>query len=388
MNAAAEPSLVALRLRPGPAWVDALDRIWGEGNAVLPLPPAEPAAALRTALEALRPSRLVDESGTLALPGGVSVPPGTAAVLATSGSTGTPKGVVLSTAALEASARASVARLDAGDADRWLCCLPLHHVAGLQVLLRSRVTGGAPVIHDGFSDDAVAAQRDVTLVALVPTMLRRLLDAGADLRHLRRVLLGGAAAGPQLLSDARDAGLDVVTTYGMTETSGGCVYDGRPLDGVEVRLEEDGRINLAGPTLFDGYRLRDDLTAEALRGGWLRTADVGRWSRDGLLEVLGRSDDIIVTGGENVAAGWVAELLERHPAVAEAAVVPRPDPEWGQRVVAFVVARGRAPSLDELRAFVRAFAAGTAAPRELVVVDDLPRLASGKVDREALLDLG
>lgn len=387
MKPPAQPLLIALRLPPSAAWVTAAKQIWADGNAILPLAPTQPAAATKAALDALRPSALVDGSGTHRLAGGVPVAPGTAAVVATSGSTGAPKGAVLSAAALHASARASLSRLGVGAGDRWLCCVPLHHVAGIQVLVRSEVMGVAAIVHDGFCASAVERERGATLVALVPTMLRRLLDAGADLRHLRRVLLGGAAPGTQLLEDALASGLDVVTTYGMTETSGGCVYDGLPLDGVEVRLDDDRRIHLGGVTLFDGYRLRDDLTAAAMRDGWLRTDDVGRWTDEGRLEVLGRSDDVIVTGGEKVAAGWVADLLQRHPAVAEAAVAPRPDAQWGQRIVAFVIPRATPPSLDELRAFVRARAPAHAAPRELVIVADLPRLASGKVDRQALSNL-
>ena len=387
MNAPAEPLLVALRLPPGPAWMAAAGAIWAKGNAILPLAPADPAAVTEATLAALRPSVLVDDQGAHALADGMPVSSGTAVVLVTSGSTGTPKGVVLSTEALNTAARLSVERLGVVATDRWLCCLPLNHVAGLLVLLRAAVTGVAPVIHAGFSVEAVAAEQEVTLVSLVPTMLRRLLDAGADLRHIRRVVLGGAAPGSQVLDDARRAGVDVVTTYGMTETAGGCVYDGVPLDGVGVRLDGDGRISLAGPTLFDGYRLRDDLTAVSLDGGWFRTDDLGRWDEDGRLEVLGRSDDVIITGGENVHAGAVADLLQRHPSVAEAAVAGRPDPEWGARVVAFVVPRGAEPTLEELRAFVREHAPASAAPREVVIVDDLPRLSSGKVDRQALLDL-
>jgi O-succinylbenzoic acid--CoA ligase len=384
MNPPAEPQLAALRLPPGRAWEAAAQRIWASGDAVLPLSPAEPAAATDAILRATRPSLLIDDTGTRDLAGGIRVAPGTAAVLATSGSTGAPKAAVLSWRALRASAAACLYRLDVRSDDRWLCCLPLHHVAGLQVLVRSDLMGVAPVVHDAFSVDAVAAEREVTLVSLVPTMLRRLLDAGADLRHLRRILLGGASPGAALLADARRAGLDVMTTYGMTETAGGCVYDGRALDGVDVRLEEDGHISLRGAVLFDGYRLQDDLTAAVLSDGWFRTEDLGRWSGDGRLEVLGRSDDVIITGGEKVAAGWLAALLESHPAVAEAAVTGRPDPDWGQRVVAFVVATATPPTLADLRDFVRSQAPAHTAPAELVVVDDLPRLASGKVDRRAL----
>ena len=386
MIAAAEPSLVALRLRAGPGWIAAAEEVWDAGGAILPLPVDGADSAVARALEVFRPAEIIDASGRATLPDAVPVTPGTAVVVATSGSTGTPKGAVLSHAALAASAQASLARLDATNEDRWLCCLPLDHVAGLLVILRSRLLGSEPVIHDGFSIGGVAQQRDVTMVSMVPTMLRRLLDAGVHLAHLRCVLLGGAAPGARLLEDARDAGVSVVTTYGMSETCGGCVYDGLPLEGVAVDLSDDGRIRIAGPVLFDGYRLRDDLTSAAVDGGWLQTNDLGRWT-GGRLEVLGRVDDIIVTGGRKVSADEVARLLERHPAVAEVVVGARDDREWGQRVVAFVVAGSHQPSLDELRRFLSAHVAAYAAPRELVILDALPRLPNGKVDRLALQSL-
>ena len=385
MNTAAEPSLVAVRLPAGPQWLHTVEDIWAAGDAVLPLPVDAPASTVAGMLAALRPAALVEAAGRSRFDDGIAVPRGTAAVLATSGSTGEPKGAVLSWTALESSARASLQRLEVGAGDRWLACLPLHHIAGLQVVLRSRLMGVPAVVQPQFSVDAVAAERAVSLVAMVPTMLRRLLDTSADTAHLRCVLLGGAPAGRQLLDDAAAVGLRVVTTYGMTETSGGCVYDGVPLDGVQIALGADDRISIAGAVVFSGYRLRDDLTAAAMADGWLRTHDLGRWTAEGRLEVLGRADDVIITGGEKVRAGWLAALIEQHPGIAEAAVVGRDDAEWGQRVVAYVIARGAAPSTEELRAFVRAHAPPHAAPREVVVVDDLPRLPSGKVDRLALV---
>ena len=385
MNTAAEPSLVAVRLPAGPHWVRTVEDIWAAGDAVLPLPVDAPSQTVDEMISALRPAALIDATGRSQVDGGVPVERGTAAVLATSGSTGDPKGAVLSWDSLHASARASLERLEVGAGDRWLACLPLHHVAGLQVLVRSRLMGVPAVVQPRFSVDDVAAEHSVTLVALVPTMLRRLLDARTDLASLRCVLLGGAPAGQRLLDDAAVAGLRVVTTYGMTETSGGCVYDGVPLDGVQIALDADDRISIAGPVVFSGYRLRDDLTAATLSGGWLSTQDLGGWTDQGRLEVLGRADDVIITGGEKVRAGWLAALLEQHPAVTEAAVVGRPDEQWGQRVVAYVIARGAAPTTEELRAFVRRQAPPHAAPREVVVVDDLPRLPSGKIDRLALV---
>ena len=383
----AGPSLVALRLPPGDGWLEMAEQIHAAGDAVLPLPVDAPDPVIAETLRALRPSAVVDALGTTAIEAGEPVRPGTAYVVGTSGSTGTPKGVVLSHDAVDVSARASVARIGANADDRWLCCLPLDHVAGLRVLLRAQVSDASVVIHERFSVRAVAAETSVTMASFVPTMLRRLLDSGADLGHLRRVLLGGAAPGPKLLADAASAGVPVVVTYGMSEMAGGCVYDGVPLDGVDADVDDDGRIRLRGPMRFDGYRLRDDLTDEVLRDGWLRTNDLGAWAADGRLEVLGRADDVIVTGGHNVSAERVAQLLEHHDAIAEVAVGGRDDRDWGQRVVAYVVSGSHLPTLDELRRFLSPHLPAYAAPRELVLLDALPRLPSGKIDRLALRDL-
>jgi O-succinylbenzoic acid--CoA ligase len=199
------------------------------------------------------------------------------------------------------------------------------------------------------------------------------------------VLLGGAAAPRPLLERAQDAGLRVVRTYGSSETSGGCVYDGVALDGVDVDIRADGRISVGGPVLFRGYRLDPGLTAAALVDGRYVTDDIGRLDR-GRLTVLGRADDVVVTGGENVPAALVERTLSAHPGVADVAVVGLPDPEWGERVVAVVVARDRfdPPSLDELRHHARGELPAYALPRELAVLEALPLLPSGKVDRSEL----
>jgi len=249
----------------------------GDGPALLPVPADLPAPRRRALLEAVRPASVRTPEGVARLADGVPVADGTALVVATSGSTGRPKGVELDAAALLASARASVARIGARPGEPWLCVLPTAHVSGLQVLLRARLLD-APVLHRPFdvAEVAAAAQRRPH-VSLVPTQLRRLLAAGVDLSLFRTVLLGGAAADPALLAAARRAGARVTTTYGMSETCGGCVYDGLPLDGVAVDLDGEGRVLLSGPVLFRGYRLRPDLTAQHLveRGGrpWFRTSD-------------------------------------------------------------------------------------------------------------------
>lgn len=375
----------AVVLPPGPALFDMVrEALFGDGPAVLPLAPDLPDPVLRATLEELRPTHVVTAEGTRPRPGGVPATGDTAVIIATSGSTGTPKGVELAASALRASASASLRRLSARPGERWLCCLPPSHVSGLQVLVRALLSGSAPLIHERFSPGAVAGS-GAEHVSLVPTQLRRMIDAGADLSRFRTILLGGAAAPPRLLAGARERGARVVTTYGMSETCGGCVYDGVPLDGVEVKVGADGRVRLAGPVLFSGYRLRPDLTEAALDGGWYLTSDVGVLG-EGRLRVLGRADDVINTGGEKVVAGVVAEILAGHPGVREAVVVGRPDPEWGEEVVAVVVAADPAapPALDELRALVKGRLPGHAAPRALALRTRLPLLPNGKHDLVAV----
>jgi O-succinylbenzoic acid--CoA ligase len=377
MPAPAPGLLRGLDLPPGEAFVAALDAAWERGDAVLPLDPSAPRAVTERLLAAMRPD---DQDHP--------VEAGVALVIATSGSTGEPKGAQLSHAALAASARATHARIGREPDDRWLSCLPWQHIGGLQVLLRARLLDIPIEIHERFAVEAVAASQ-ATLMSLVPTQLVRLLDADVDLSRFRVILLGGAAAAPTLLDRARDAGAPVVTTYGMSETSGGCVYDGRPLDGVEVSITDDGRIRVRGPVVTTGYRLRPDLTADVLSDdGWLTTGDLGAIGGDGLLCVLGRADDVIVTGGENVVANAVAAVLASHPDVVEVVVTGVPDPQWGQRVVAVVVAgAAHPPSLADLRELCAVRLPVAAAPRALVIVDELPRLVSGKPDRLAVQQL-
>ncbi|MDF5757163.1 AMP-binding protein [Spongiactinospora sp. TRM90649] len=379
----------ALVLPPGPAVARAVrDALGGDGPAVLPLSPALPATALRAALTSLRPTHLVDGDGMRALPGGLPVAPEISLVIATSGSTGTPKGVELSASALRASAEASLTALSARDGLPWLCCLPVDHISGLQVLVRAMVGGTEPIVHAGFSPQGVlraVRAAGAAHVSLVPTQLRRLLALGADLSCFRTILLGGAAAPPGLIDEARTAGARVVTSYGSSETSGGCVYDGRPLYNVDLKVGDDGRIHVAGPTLFSGYRLRPDLTAAVREGPWFVTSDLGELTDTGL-RVTGRADDVINTGGEKVVAAVCAATLARHPAVADIAVVGRPDPEWGERVVAVVVPADPAspPGLAELRAFAKRHLPAHAAPAELVLMPELPLLPNGKPDLRVL----
>src|SRR6266511_2657171 len=296
---------------PRPAAAEAIVRAWEAGEAVLPLDPDAPGPELARLLAAARPTHLLDAAGRSRLPGGRPAAPGTAAVVATSGTGGLPKAVELDAAAIGAAAGAVSSALDAGQGDRWLCCLPLHGVAGLAILARA---------------------------------------------------------------------------YGLTETFGGVVHDGHPLEGVELRLDA-GEILLRGPMLFRGYRDDPARTAAALRGGWLRTGDLGRLDpAPQRLVVLGRLDDLIVTGGVNVHPDEVEAVLAAHPGVAAVGVHGRPDPRWGQRVAAYVVPRDPAapPTLAELRAFALERLAAAKAPRELVLVPALPRGPSGKLLRRLL----
>lgn len=304
-------------------------------------------------------------------------------VVETSGSTGRPKQVLLPRASVLASVEASARRL--GASGQWLLALPEEYVAGLQVVCRSLVAGHEPVRlgdHASFAAAAGAMSGEHRFVSLVPTQLHRLLDTDAPvLAGFHTVLLGGGPIDPALRARAAAAGVRVVATYGSAETSGGCVYDGLPLDGVGLAIGADGRVRVGGPTLFAGYDGDPKLTAQVLVDGWFLTSDAGRLDEDGRLQVLGRLDDMVVTGGVNVPAPAVAARLREHPLVREAEVLGVPDEEWGHRLVAFVVG---SVTLEELRDWVAAERPRSWAPRQVVALDAVPLLANGKPDRLAL----
>jgi O-succinylbenzoic acid--CoA ligase len=373
-----------MELVPAPGPDDAgaaLDTVWpalracldgGPPLAVLPAG-SGPAAAARAVL---RPD--------------VPLEPGADLVVVTSGSTGTGRGVLLSAAAMRASATATLDRI--GGPGSWLLALPTSAVGGLQVLCRSAVTGRTPAVLGHREPLAAALGRlpagEPRYTSLVPTQLRRFLTAEpAALAAFDAVLVGGAATDAALLQQARDAGVAVRTTYGMSETAGGCVYDGVPLTGVDVRVDDDG-VRLAGPVLAQGYRLDPAGTAAAFAGGWFRTRDAGTLSPDGRLTVHGRLDDVLISGGVNVSPQAVEAALREHPSVADAVVAGRPDPEWGQRVVAAVVpGPGGVAAAAELRRWVADRLGPAAAPRELHQIDAVPTLHTGKPDRRAVAAL-
>lgn len=354
--------LVAIEAR-GRAFTDALRRAWDDGDAVLPVDPRLPAAAADALVRTLRAGEPIEAEVALVMP--------------TSGTTGTPKGVELTHANVAASADATSAFLGVDPArHRWLACLPLAHVGGLSVVTRAWRSGTPLEVHEGFDAAAVddAARAGCTHVSLVATALAR-IDAAA----WERIVLGGSAP-------PADRPSNCVATYGLTETGSGVVYDGVPLPGVEVRVDApegaDGEILLRGAMVATTYR---DGSPVVDADGWLRTGDLGRLDGD-QLEVHGRRGDMIISGGENVHPDPVEARLRAHPAIADAAVVGRPDPEWGQRVVAVVeLAEGAmAPSLDELRDWVREALPPWTAPKEIEVRPALPRTALGKVRRTEL----
>lgn len=314
-----------------------------------------------------------------------------AVVVSTSGTTGIPKGAMLTAPALIASASATHDRI--GGPGTWLLALPAYHVAGLQVMVRSMLAGTVPVAIDPSFDVAElpaavealgSGPRYASLVAV--QLAKALADraATAALAELDAVLIGGGPMPTAVAESAAAASISVIRTYGMSETAGGCVYDGVPLEGVRVRID-DGRVVLGGETLAKGYRRRVDPDPFA-EPGWFRTDDVGAVDDSGVLSILGRIDDGIGTGGLTVLPQLVEAALGTHPAIADCAVFGASDDRLGQRVVAaIVVAAGAAvPTLDELRAHVELTLEPTAAPRELHVVYELPRRGIGKLDRKAL----
>ena len=298
----------------------------------------------------------------------------------TSGTTAAPKPVVLTYRNFLASALGSAVALGLDPDERWLCPMPLTHVGGLSIPIRSAIYATTTVLHGRFETEAVLnalmdPARRTTLVSLVPTMLARLLDAGLDRPPtLRWALLGGGPIAPALLERAELVGVPVAPTYGMTEACSQIATFGWPLPGVELRTSKD-EVIVRGEIVSTGA-LSDD--------GWLHTADLGRFDQRGRLEITGRKADTIVSGGENVAPIEVEDVLLEHPAVADAAVFGRQDPEWGEAVVAQVVLRVGSVDEEDLRGHCSARLARFKLPKRFEFVDSVPRGPTGKLLRREL----
>jgi O-succinylbenzoic acid--CoA ligase len=383
--------LVAYALPAGGIWLDILAAHAASGASFLPIDLRLSRREQRAIVERARPHRLVtpDDEVMYADPAPIDSERAWA-VAATSGVSGLPKLAELPRTALGSAVAGSLTALDASAFDPWVACLTPAHMGGLLVLLRGAMAGAPVDVIEPFEAAILLRQApDGAHIALVPTMLRRLVATAQDLSHLGALLVGGSPLDPALRDAAARLGARVVTTYGLTESCGGVAYDGIPFEGTDVRIATTGEIELSGPTLMEGYRGDPAATARAFTvDGWLRSGDLGELDAEGRLVVHGRADDAIRTGGETVWPDEVEAVLRSHPGVADVAVVGVPDDEWGQRVAAWIVPADptEPPSLDELRDRCRERLARFKAPRELILVDSLPRTPSGKLRRRGPRD--
>ena len=389
-------STAALTMHPRREQVVLVHALMKVGAALLPLSPRLTETERATIIEMVEPMVDLDDPGLLTqteadMPMlGEHDTDDVCAYVLSSGSTGAPKPIGLTYGNFLWSAMGGAFNIGVDPADRWLCCLPLSHIAGLTIVVRSAIYGTTAVVHDGFEVERVArslADDEITVVSLVTTMLSRLLDAGADLAGPRAILVGGGPVPESILAEALDRGATVVQTYGLTETCSQVTTlapedalrklgsAGRPLLSSHVRIR-DGEILVQGPTVAPGSY--DE-------SGWLHTGDLGHIDEEGFLYVSDRIDDMIVSGGENVVPSEVEEVLLGHPAVVEAAVVGREDPEWQQAVTAVVVlAPDTEVTPDELRHHCAATLAGYKVPKRVELAAALPRTPSGKLMRRAL----
>ncbi len=391
-------SLVAVDLPPGPAWQDLLVELWAEQHPILPLDRRLTDRERRELVDLARPAALIDgQETTLFADPASDTMEDLALVIPTSGTAGRPKLVELTRSAVGTAVGLSFAALGPAvgqialdPSEAWVSCLTPAHIGGLLVLLRGLIFGSPVTVLERFDVQTLVDRAPLGAhVALVPSLLRRLVSSKADLARLGVLLVGGGAVDPELEVTAERHGARVVTTYGLTETCGGISYDGRLFDDTQARIADDqlSTIELHGPTLMEGYRGDPSATASAFTiDGWLRTGDAGTIDDEGLLTVHGRTDDAIRTGAETVWPQDVEAALADHPKVAEVAVAGAPDPEWGQHVTAFVVPRDPAnpPTLEELRDYTSERIARFKAPRELAILEQLPRTPGGKLRRGTL----
>ena len=355
----------------GPQMVDRIKRAWDEGDAVFPLDQRAPVVMRARLVQAAAPTRIATDDDESTWPGR-PVEQGDAVVIATSGTTGDPKCAVLTRDALLSSARATHAFLNVTSDDKWLCCLPPSHVGGFGVLARAILSNISVLATPAFNEETyvTAAQKGATLVSLVPTALQRV-----DSSIYRAILVGGSQA-PAEMPD------NCITTYGMTETGGGVVYNSRPLDQVNIEIR-NSIVHVRAPMLMRVFR---DGTHALGDDGWLNTGDVGHIDTEGLLHVEGRQGDLIITGGENVWPSVVEESLMHHPKIEDVCVAGVPDASWGHSVTAWIVLHpSQHISLEEVRAHVKQSLPSFCAPQRIVVVDEIPKTSLGKSQRRLLI---
>jgi O-succinylbenzoic acid--CoA ligase len=379
--------LVVIDLPPGPEWVGLVTRLWLDEIPFLPLDHRLTEGERRAIVDRARPHFVREAGGETLLAGAAPVTPGVAIVMPTSGTAGEPKLVEIHRVAVVVAVSRSAKRLGASPEAPWVCPLTPAHIGGLLVLLRGAILGAPVTMHERFDPQRLVRDGEgAAFVSVVPGMVRRLVASDLALDGLT-LLVGGDAIEADAASAARARGARLVTTYGLTETCGGFTYDGVPLDGMQVRLDPEGTIEVSGTTVMEDYRLDPAATGAAFTtDGWLRTGDLGELGDDGRLSVQGRADNVIRTGAEKVWPEEVERVLAGHPKVADVAVAGRPDPEWGSRVSAFVVPRvlDDPPSLDELRVLGAEHLARFKLPRELSLVAEIPRTGTGKVRRHSL----
>lgn len=371
--------LIALDMPASKTFVDLVQRAWSNGDAVLPIDQRLPLAGKKMLLDAMAPSEIIDLSSiSTSLPNGRPLQEGDALVIASSGSTGSPKGIIHTHSSLLAGAQSSASRLQLTSDDHWLVCIPVSHVGGFSVLVRALHTGAKLTLHPTFDATEVqaASKNGITHTSLVATALSRI-----DTSLFKTILLGGSSAPANLPTN-------VITTYGMTETGGGVVYNGQPLNNVQVRITEE-EIFLRCPMLMRSYC--DDQTI-SMQDGWYATGDMGEILDDGKLIVHGRRSDMIITGGENVWPSVIEKSLSSHAAVNQVVVRGTKDATWGQRVVAYVVLNDSTHISDEkllfdLREHVKQSLPAFCAPQQVIVLSQIPRTSLGKVDVQALLSL-
>lgn len=366
--------LIALDMPASSEFANHVRNAWDSGDAVFPIDQRLPQAAKDSLIKQFKPSVVIDSTGTsVEVSDSEPIQHNDALVIATSGTTGAPKGVVHTHDSIRSLLAMSQSRLHTSSSTHWLLCLPVSHVAGFSIVARSIVLGNPITVLSKFDEVEVknAALAGATHVSLVPTTLQRI-----DPTLFNTILLGGAAA-PQNLPN------NVVTTYGMTETFGGIAYNGKPLDGVELRINNEC-IELKSPSLFRSYR---GLNTNDSTGGWFKTGDSGTFDHDHI-RVLGRRDDMIITGGENVWPHAVEEVIATFPGIMQVVVSGIEDEQWGQRVVAWIVSsREVTPTLDNIRQHVKTQLPSFCAPAEVRVVKEIPMTSLGKVDLQVLKKL-